>query len=81
MLIALILIVLGIVLIASIPILGWIVGLILVLLGIGVAILAMLGRGIGAVVRAGTTKTCPDCKSQIPSDAKVCRHCGYRYPG
>ena len=40
----------------------------------------MLGRSIGAIIRAGTTKICPDCKSQIPSDAKVCRHCGYRYP-
>jgi hypothetical protein len=80
MLVALILIVLGVLAIASIPILGWIIGLVLILVGIAVAILASLGRGLGAIVRAGTTKTCPDCKSQIPSDAKVCRHCGYRYP-
>jgi hypothetical protein len=80
MLVALILIVLGVLAIASIPILGWIIGLLLILVGIAVAVLAMLGRSIGAIVRAGTTKTCPDCKSQIPSDAKVCRHCGYRYP-
>ncbi len=80
MLIAIILIVLGVLAFASIPILGWILGPILILLGLAIAILASLGRSLGALFRVGSTKTCPDCKSQIPSDAKVCSHCGYRYP-
>ena len=25
-----------------------------------------------------TTRACPDCKAQIPEDARVCQHCGYR---
>jgi hypothetical protein len=29
----------------------------------------------------GPTQPCPDCKSEIPSDARVCRYCGYRYSG
>ncbi|MCX6434203.1 MAG: hypothetical protein NTX29_16005 [Actinobacteria bacterium] len=24
------------------------------------------------------TRACPDCKAQIPEDARVCQHCGYR---
>lgn len=26
-------------------------------------------------------KTCPDCAESILADAKVCRHCGYRFDG
>lgn len=80
MLIALLLIVLGIVLIASIPILGLIPGVILIVIGVVVGVLSLLGKGIGAVAGIGSTKTCPDCQSKIPSAASVCRYCHYRYP-
>lgn len=80
MLIALVLIVLGVILFASVPILGWILGLLLILAGLAIGILALLGRGIGAIAGIGSTKVCPDCRTKIPADAKVCRQCGYRYP-
>jgi hypothetical protein len=79
MIIALLLVIVGIVLIASIPILGWILGLVFILLGIAVAVLAMVGRGVGALAGFGTSKTCPQCRSRIPAGADVCRYCGYRY--
>jgi hypothetical protein len=28
---------------------------------------------------AGTTKKCPDCVETILADARVCKHCGYRF--
>jgi Uncharacterised protein family UPF0547 len=27
----------------------------------------------------GPTKKCPDCAETVLADAKVCRHCGYRF--
>lgn len=79
MIVALILVILGIVLIASIPVLGWILGLVFILLGVVVAVLAMVGRGLGALAGFGTSKTCPECRSRIPIGAEVCRYCGFRY--
>ena len=80
MVIALILILIGIVLIVSNPLLGFIPGILLIVIGLVVGVLAALGRGIGAIAGIGSTKTCPECRSQIPSAATVCRQCGYRYP-
>jgi hypothetical protein len=80
MVIALLLLLVGMVLIVSNPILGLIPGVILIVIALVVAVLAMLGKGVGAVASIGSTKTCPDCRSKIPSDAAVCRHCNYRYP-
>ena len=78
-LISLVLLLIGIMLIVVNPILGLIPGLLLIVIAIVVFVLAVLGRGISAITGIGSTKSCPDCKSKIPSDATVCRHCGYRY--
>ena len=79
MIIAVLLIIVGIVLIASIPILGWILGLVFIVLGLAVAVLAMVGRGLGSLAGFGGSKTCPQCGSRIPAGANLCRYCGYRY--
>ena len=81
MLLAVILFLVGLVLIFSNPILGLIPGILLIVVSIVVFVFAMLGRTLGAITSIGSMKTCPDCRSKIPSTASVCRHCGYRYTG
>ena len=77
--IGLILMLVGIVLIVVNPIIGVIPGVILIAIGLVVFVLSVLAKGAGAVLSIGSTKACPDCRSKIPSEANVCRHCGYRY--
>jgi hypothetical protein len=79
MLIALVLILFGIFLIVVNPLLGFIPGILLIVIGLVVGVLALLGRGVGAVLGIGSTKVCPDGRTKIPSGASVCRYCGYRY--
>ena len=79
MIIALILFLLGIVFIATIPLVGWIPGLLLIIVAFVIFVFALLGRGVGAIAGIGSEKTCPECRSKIPADASVCRYCGYRY--
>lgn len=33
------------------------------------------------VAAAPTTKRCPDCAETVLAEAKVCRHCGFRWDG
>ena len=81
MIIAALLVLFGIMIIVSNPLLGFIPGIILIALGIVVAVFAGLGRGIGLLASFGSTKTCPDCRMRIPSQAVVCRFCGTRIDG
>jgi hypothetical protein len=53
MIVAALLVLLGILLIASNPLLGLIPGLVLVALGIVIGVLAMLGRGLGTIIGLG----------------------------
>jgi Uncharacterised protein family UPF0547 len=79
MLIAFLIFLLGIALIVGVPVLGLIPGILLIVVAVVVAILALLGRGIGAIAGIGAEKTCPQCRTKVPSDAVVCRYCGYRW--
>ena len=81
MILAALLVLLGIIVITSNPILGFIPGILMIVIGIVVGVLAAAGRGIGALASIGSTKTCPDCRMRIPSDAVVCRFCGWRIDG
>ena len=79
MLIALILFLIGVVLIVSNLLLGLLPGVLLIILSIVVAVFALLGKSIGAIAGISSTKKCPECRSEILSDAAVCRYCGFRY--
>ena len=79
MLIGLVLFVLGIFLIVSHPILGFIPGILLIAFGIVAMVLGGLARGGLAILRLGTTKTCPECRSSVPISATVCRYCNHRF--
>lgn len=79
LLVAVLLVLIGFTLIVSNPILGFIPGILMIVVGLVLGALGLVGRGIGAVAGIGSTKVCPDCNTRIPAAARVCRHCGYRY--
>jgi rubredoxin len=45
------------------------------LIPIGIAVL--LVRSVDVPIKA--KKTCPDCRADVPDEARVCRHCGYEF--
>lgn len=59
--------------------LGVLIGTLPIIMG---ASLLAISRTRGMMQRfmPKSVKTCPDCKAPIAGDAKVCMHCGYRYP-
>jgi ribosomal protein L40E len=79
MMVGLVLILVGIALVVVNPIIGLIPGVILAVVGLVILVLSTVAKGAGAVLSIASTKTCPDCRSKIPSAANVCRHCGYRF--
>jgi uncharacterized protein UPF0547 len=42
--------------------------------------LSVFGAWAAVVYGRATRKRCPDCAEPISLHARVCRHCGYRYP-
>jgi ribosomal protein L40E len=79
MVVGLVLFIVGILLIVSHPILGFIPGLLLIVFGIVAMILGGIARGGLALLRLGTMKTCPECRSSVPLSATVCRYCQHRF--
>ncbi len=70
---------LGVIVFIANPILGFIPAVLLVLVGLVVIVFTVITRGIVGLFTLGSTKTCPECRSRIPSAATVCRHCGHRF--
>jgi ribosomal protein L40E len=79
LLIGLLLLLVGIIVFVVNPIVGIIPGAVLVLVGLFVMVMSGLAKGADALLSIGSTKTCPECRSKIPSDAVVCRYCNFRY--
>ena len=50
--------------------------LILIVLALIVLAVILVRR---AAARSRTSKACPDCRSRVPVDARVCGSCGYRF--
>jgi hypothetical protein len=74
-----VLVVVGIALIWSNLILGLIPGLILIALGIVALVISGVWRGGLAVLRFGSTKSCPACHSAVPTSAAYCATCGHQF--
>lgn len=81
MIIAALLILVGILIIVSNPLLGFIPGILMIVIGIVVGVVVGTGRGIASLASFGSTKTCPECGMRIPSEAVACRFCGRRIDG
>ena len=69
----------GVVMILINPLFGLVPGAFLIAVSLVLGLIGVLAKGVGAVAGIGSEKTCPECKSKIPSDAVVCGVCGYRY--
>jgi ribosomal protein L40E len=77
-LVGLVLFMIGIIVIVSNPFLGFIPGILLIVVGIVAMAIGGFGKGAMAMLRLGSTRTCPECRSSIPAMANVCRYCGHR---
>jgi ribosomal protein L40E len=57
---------------------GWVIIVIAVVIVL-LVVLAINRAFLVARYARESTKVCPDCRSRIPADARVCRHCQYRF--
>lgn len=83
MIVGIVLVLLGMALILNNLILGLLPGLILIALGIVAIVVGGLWRGGLAVLRLGgqpvATKTCPECRAVVPTNASFCATCGHKF--
>jgi len=86
MILGIALVAVGAIVFLFVPLIGLIVGPLMVVFGGILVVLNLVKTGARtttaaakAAHRASTTKPCPDCKTRIPADATVCAGCGYRY--
>ena len=69
----------GLVMILVNPLFGFVPGVFLIVMAIVLGVIGYLLKGLGVAMDFGSRKHCPECMSEIPSAAVVCRYCGYRY--
>lgn len=76
---AIALFIVGVIMILINPLFGLVPGLFLIVVSLVVGVIGVVFKGVGAAFGFGAQKRCPECMTMIPSNAVVCRHCGYRY--
>ncbi|WP_080576386.1 zinc ribbon domain-containing protein [Mycobacterium avium] len=47
--------------------------------GVAVAVVGVLLKRVPDTSVEGLVKTCPDCAEDVKYEARVCKHCGYRF--
>ncbi len=50
------------------------------LLAVILFIAFMIAVPLGFVWFRSISKTCPDCAERVDKQARVCKHCGHRFP-
>lgn len=50
------------------------------LLAVILFIAFMVAVPLGVIWFRSISKPCPDCAERVDKQARVCKHCGYRFP-